>query len=120
MESRRGEGVAEPEERAMIRAITPVAWMCAECGGTDRLCPHSNKDIPLYIQGDAASYWKLYQALDDLWEEYALQSGQFGDNPIWEKYENIEVIERVKQILEDGKINPAAPPEHPPSPCSTY
>ena len=26
----------------------PVAWQCAECGGTHSLCLENRKDIPLY------------------------------------------------------------------------
>jgi len=46
----------------------------------------------------------IYQALNDLWEEYACQSGVFGDDYRWEELEDLTVIERVKRILseEDG------------------
>jgi hypothetical protein len=29
-------------------AQEPVAWQCADCGGTQSLCPHEHKDVPLY------------------------------------------------------------------------
>ena len=43
----------------------------------------------------------LYQALKDLWDEYTIQREQFGDNPIWIKYEDMNVIEPVARILQE-------------------
>ena len=43
----------------------------------------------------------IYQVLQDLWDEYTIQREQFGDDPIWIKYEDTNVIERAAQILHE-------------------
>ena len=53
----------------------PVAWQCAECGGTHSLCLENRKDIPLYT----ATPQREWQGLTD--EEAELITDLHWDDP---------------------------------------
>jgi hypothetical protein len=51
----------------------PVLWMCHDCGGADQLCPHGNRDAPLYTSPPTREWVGLTdeevsEAIDDVLE----------------------------------------------------
>jgi hypothetical protein len=52
----------------------PVAWQCAECGGTHSLCLENRKDIPLYTaplkrEWQGLTDEEAEQIVDDYWHD---------------------------------------------------
>ena len=59
----------------------PVAWQCAECGGTHSLCLENRKDIPLYT----APLKREWHGLTDEEKEHYRRLGFVG----------VEIIETI-------------------------
>jgi len=52
---------------------------------------------------DALSFkdaWEMRRALSSLMREYKDRQSQFGDDILWKKHEDTEVIERAEAIIE--------------------
>jgi hypothetical protein len=55
----------------------PVAWQCAECGGTHSLCLENRKDIPLYTAPPPREWQGLTD--EEILEEYRQSYGDDGN-----------------------------------------
>ena len=55
----------------------PVAWQCAECGGTHSLCLENRKDIPLYTTPPQREWQGLTD--EEILEEYRQSYGDDGN-----------------------------------------
>jgi hypothetical protein len=71
-------GFHSKQDMAAGKLQEPVAWQCADCGGTQSLCPHEHKDIPLYTAPPQRPWVGLTDdALADIWYKGSLDWMEF-------------------------------------------
>jgi hypothetical protein len=76
----------------------PVAWQCAECGGTHSLCLENRKDIPLYT----APLKREWQGLTD--EEYEAMAENYVTNCYFDTLKYARAIEAKLKEKNHGSL----------------
>jgi hypothetical protein len=70
----------------------PVLWMCHDCGGADQLCPHGNRDAPLYTSPPTREWVGLTDKdIDDCY--FAARQPDFD---IWAFAQEVEEVLKQK------------------------